>query len=97
MNAETLALDVIKAKAPFDNFLDHEHTFEHMRMQSQPVYTDRTMRETWERGGGISVEQNTVNDLHHILEHHHPEPLSKEITNRFKAIIEDAEKELGIT
>ncbi len=92
-----LATDVIREVGPFGNFLVHPHTLQHMRAQSQPDFIDRNMREAWERKGSPNIYEKALEKVRHILETHHPTPLPEEVRKKIRAIVEETEKEMGIT
>ena len=92
----TLAVDVIKGVGPFGDFLCHEHTIEHMRFQSQTELIDRNVRETWESKGARQIYQVAVEKVRYILKTHKPEPLPRDVLDRIRTIVVEAEKEMGI-
>ena len=93
---ESLAVDVIREVGPFSDFLSHDHTFKHMRHQSRPELIDRSTREDWELAGQTNIHQRAMDKARHILEHHQPDPLPDSVAREIRAIIEDAEDELGV-
>ncbi len=97
VNDDTLAVDLIKKVGPSGDFLSQKHTIQHMRSQSQPQFIDRTMRETWERNGSKNVYQKALEKVRHILENHKPTPLPDDVLAKIRAIVVEAEKELGVT
>ena len=96
VNDKTLSVDVTKEVGPFKDFLSHDDTFNHMRTQSQPKLMDRRVREEWEMSGSTTLYERAVAEAKHIMATHTPEPLSDEILAKLRAIVEGAEKELGI-
>ena len=97
VNDETLAVDVINEIGPAGNFLVHQHTLEHMRSQSQPELIDRTMRETWEKKGSLSTYDKAMVKVKNILQTHKPDPLPQEVLNKIRSIVDETEKEMGIS
>ena len=95
VNDETLAVEVIREIGPFKDFLSHEHTYKHMRIHSQPKFIDRRMREDWESIGKVGMYDKAEEEAKYILDNHKPEPLDKEVQIQLRAIVENAEKELG--
>lgn len=93
---ETLAVDVIREVGPFDHFLGHEHTFKHMKTQSQPRFIDRTVRETWEQSGKTDIFQRAAEEARRILETHKPKPLPQDVLATIRSLVAEAEEELGI-
>jgi trimethylamine--corrinoid protein Co-methyltransferase len=95
---ETLAVDVIREIGAFNDFLSHDSTLKHMRaVQSQPHLIDRRMREDWEKSGRTDITQRAEQEAMHILETHKPEPLPDDVLSAIRAIVEEAEAELGIS
>ena len=96
VNDETLAVDVIHEIGVGKNFLSHDHTFKHMRSQSQPKLIDRRTREDWETGGQTDLYQRASEEARYILENHKPEPLPEDVLASIRSIVEEAEAELGV-
>ncbi len=97
VNDETLAIDTIKEVGPGGDFLMSKHTFNHMRGQSAPEMIDRKMRGAWEKAGATSAYDRAMEKVRHILNTHTPEPLPEAVLKTIRGIVEDAEKEMGIT
>jgi trimethylamine--corrinoid protein Co-methyltransferase len=93
---ETLALDVIGEVGPFGDFLSHDHTLAHMRAQSQPALIDRRVREDWKAAGSTTLYDRALEEARQILDTHVPDPLPDGVADELKAIIRDAEHELGV-
>lgn len=96
VNADTLALDVIKEIGPGGHYLMHEHTLKGMRAQSRPELLDRQTREVWKKAGATTAYERAVAKAKWILENHKPEPLPDDILKKIRAIIDETEKEMGI-
>lgn len=96
VNDETLAVDVMHDVGPANDFLGHDHTFNHMQEQSQPALIDRRMREDWQAGGSTDLHQRATEKARQILETHRPEPLPEDVLAKMRAIVEEAEEELGL-
>ncbi len=94
---ETLALDPIKEVGTGGDFLMHKHTFTHMREQSAPELIDRKMRGTWEKAGSTTAFDRAMDKVRFILETHRPTPLPDDVLAKIRAIVDDTEKEMGIT
>ncbi len=97
VNDDTLAVDVIREVGIGKDFLSHDHTYKHMRSQSQPVLIDRNMREDWEASGSTDIYQRAQDKARHILETHKPDPLPDGVLAKLRSIVEEAEEELGVT
>ena len=83
---ETLAVDVTAAVGPGGNFLQEDHTFDHMREEHfVPRIADRQPRESWEAAG----KKDTFTRCHEIvldaLETHKPKPVDEEIVTAIRA------------
>ena len=97
VNDETLAVDVIAQVGAFRDFLGHEHTMRHMREQSPAALVDRRVREEWEAAGATTLYERATGKARDILDTHHPEPLPESVAAELRAIVLDAERELGVT
>lgn len=93
---ETVAVDVIKQVGSAGNFITQDHTFTHMRTQSQSRLIDRRMRGSWLDVGGKDITEKAYAKAIEILETYKPEPLPEEVAARLRAIVEEAEKEYGV-
>jgi trimethylamine--corrinoid protein Co-methyltransferase len=83
---ETLAVDVTAEVGPGGNFLQEDHTFEHMREEHfVPKIADRQQRETWEETG----KKDTITRCHEIvldvLENHQAKPVDEEVVKAIRA------------
>ena len=96
VNDDTLALDVIKEIGPGGHYLMHPHTLEGMRSQSRPELINRQAREVWEKAGATNAYERAIAKAKWILENHTPDPLSDDILDKIRAIIDETEKEMGI-
>ncbi len=97
VNDETLAVDVIKEVGVGKDFLSHGSTYKHMRTQSQPKLIDRRMREDWQAAGGTDIYHRALEEARYILENHKPDPLPDDVLAAIRAIVEEAEAELGVS
>lgn len=97
VNDETLATDVIREVGIGQDFLSHEHTYRHMRSQSQPVLMDRNMREDWEASGRTDLYHRAMDKARDILKTHKPDPLPDGVVATLRSIVDEAGEELGIT
>jgi trimethylamine---corrinoid protein Co-methyltransferase len=96
VNDQTLAVDVTKEVGPFKDFLSHKSTFEHMRSQSQPKLMDRRAREKWTASGSKPMQEKALEEARRILETHQPDQLSDEVKKKIRAVVEQAEAEMGV-
>ncbi len=92
---ETLMVDEVHAVGAFGDFLSRDSTLRHMREQSQPKLMDRRVREDWRLAGGTDLQQRATAEAVRILDHYIPEPLPPEVVAELRAIVQDAERELG--
>jgi len=98
VNDETLAVDVIREIGPHGHFLAHDHTFKHMKTeQTHPDLIDRRVRQDWEAAGKKGLYDKAWEKARHILKTHQPEPLAPEVVANLRAIVDEAEKELGVS
>ena len=96
VNDETLATDVIHEIGIGKDFLSHDSTFNYMRSQSQPKLIDRRTREEWRSAGSTDIYQRAQEEARHILETHKPDPLPDAVLVEMRAIVDQAEEELGV-
>jgi trimethylamine--corrinoid protein Co-methyltransferase len=79
VNAETLALDVIREIGPGGHFLGHEHTARNFRRELWfPRLANRDTHPGWMAAGGKDLRQRANERARQILASHHPKPLSPE-------------------
>ena len=93
---ETLMVDEVHAVGAFGDFLSSDSTLRHMREQSQPKLMDRRVREDWRLAGETDMLQRATNEAVRILDQHVPEPLPDETLAAVRAVVEEAERELGV-
>jgi len=96
VNDETLAVDIMREVGIGKDFLSHNHTYDHMRSQSEPKLISRGMREDWAAAGSTDIYQRAQEEARHILETHKPDPLSDDVLATLRSIVEEAEAELGV-
>jgi trimethylamine--corrinoid protein Co-methyltransferase len=95
VNAETLAVDVIKKVGPAGHFLNEDHTFEHFRRETWfPTIIDRNNRERWEAAGSKTLGEKLNEKVLDILATHKPQPLPDSAISQIKAVVESYEKEV---
>ena len=82
---ETLAVDVTAAVGPGGNFLQEDHTFDHMREEHfVPKIADRRPREKWEETGRKDTATRCHEIVLEVLETHNADPVDEEVV---KAIL----------
>lgn len=95
VNDATLAVDVIAEVGCGGTFLGEEHTIEFMKAESsQAQLFDRTMRSQWDAAGQTDVKERASKKAQEILTEHKPIPLEKDVADKIRDIIVEAEKEL---
>jgi trimethylamine---corrinoid protein Co-methyltransferase len=94
---ETLMVDEVHAVGAFGDFLSRDSTLRHMREQSQPRLLDRRVREDWRLAGQTTLLERATAEAVRILDSHTPEPLTPEAAAAVRAIVRDAERELGVS
>ena len=93
----TLLVDDIHSVGSFGDFLSLESTLQLMRAhQSQPTLIDRRVREDWAAAGSTSLYERASAEARRILETHVPEPLPAGVPEALRAIVTEAEEELGV-
>ena len=97
VDRSTLALDVITSVGPGGTYLGQRHTMQYMRRESsQAKLIDRRMYENWARSGKKDMAERAHEEALKILENHKPTPLTENAAGEIRAIIEEAEYEIGI-
>jgi trimethylamine--corrinoid protein Co-methyltransferase len=94
VNDETLALDLIKEIGPGGNFLETDHTYDHMAEQSHTNLFNRKTRVDWQQEGSKDLEERARGEAISILEKHKPEPLMPEVASELRSIVKIAEDDL---
>ncbi len=92
VNAETLALDAIRAVGPGGNFLAQKHTKKHMRELWVPTLLDRRPYSEWEskRDGPRDWAREKAQ---WILRNHQPTPLEPKLYAELERIVKAMERE----
>ena len=88
---EQIAFDVVKQVGPGGEFISHDHTFEHMREQSQGKLIDRRSREVWEASGRLDFVEKAYEKALDIIKNHKPKPLPEDVKKSLDSIFEEAE------
>ena len=94
---EEMALDVINEVGPAGEFISTEHTFKHMRQQSKTKVFDRRNRSAWESEGAKDATQRAYEEALAVLEEHKAPGLPAGAVDEMARLIDDFEKELGLT
>ncbi len=90
-NKDTIARDVIAEVGPGGHFLDHSHTFEHVRKEFYiPTHADRSQRSVWEAEGSKDSFTRANEEAKRILKEHKPlgfsEDMEKVLREKYKGI-----------
>ena len=93
---ETLDLDDIHAVGSFGDYMSLDSTLRHMRELSQPRFMDRRVREDWQAMGAKDAYSAAKEAARQILEEHHPQPLSDDVTGQIDAVVHEAEVRGGV-
>lgn len=94
---ESLAVDVIHEVGPSTDFLGHEHTYKHMKLQSRPDLIDRRVLEDWEASGGTDIYERAWEKATTILETHKPEPVPDGVVATIREIVESADRSVKVS
>ena len=90
---ELIGLDVIKQVGIGGNYLDSDHTVRYLRSHIwQPKITVRDRYETWQATGGKDMRQLANERARHILETHHPKPLTDDQEAEIDAVAKEAQQ-----
>ncbi len=93
---ETLALDIISEVGPAGPYIAHDHTYRHMKEQSQPKLFDRRSREDWMSDAeGKTIQDKAYETAIDILEHYEPMPLPDGAVGEMERIFREFEKEVS--
>jgi len=85
VNAEMLAVDVVREVGPAGNFLTHPHSLKHLRAtQWRPKLTSRVGYEKWQSSGATNLLDRARGRLHQILESHRPIELAGDLVKRIQ-------------
>ena len=96
VNDRTLSLDIIHEIGYAKDYLSHKDTFNNRHIQSNPSLIDRKMRGRWEEAGSTTMVERASKKARDLLENYQPDPLPKETMQAMRAIINEAEDELGL-
>ena len=92
VNAETLAVDVIKEAGPAGEYLTHSHTMKHFRNENWDArLSNRAARDEWVENGSQDIRMKARAEVKRILDTHHPKPLDAEVQRKLQEIVEEAE------
>ena len=90
ISEETLGLEIINEVGPDGHFIDTEHTLKHFREQWHPRLFNRLNYETWTEKGSKTLCQRASETVDEILAKYIEKPLSENILDEIKSIINNA-------
>lgn len=89
VDAETLAVDVVRQAGPGGDFLRSKHTKRHVRTaQWRPTIINREGRMRWQEEGGLDVVEKARRKALRLLAEHAPAPLPEEVKARVDGIVD---------
>ncbi len=95
VNEETLAFDVIAKVGHKGNFLSQRHTLSYLKKEHFiPELTDRYRTEIWRSKGSKSIVERAREKAMEILKSHYPEPLEKDVQQKLREIVKEAERRI---
>lgn len=92
---ESLGVEAIMRVGPGGNFLGDEHTAKHFREHWKPELLDFNSYENWAENGSKTMVDRARERIKHILENHHPEPVTEEVRERLDAVLREAREKIG--
>jgi trimethylamine---corrinoid protein Co-methyltransferase len=96
VNDEALAVDVIREVGIGGEFVTHQHTFDHFKInQSQSALVDRNTRGVWKDAGGKDMHTRCNEFAREVLKTHKPQPLPSGVAETLRDIVAEAEKEFS--
>jgi trimethylamine---corrinoid protein Co-methyltransferase len=95
VNDATTAVEEIMAVGPAGHFLEQASTLQGMRGLSTTKLIDRQVREAWETAGSPDFYEKARCEARRILAEHEVEPLPDDVTEQMRAIVADADREVG--
>ena len=88
-----MAVDVIDEVGIGNNYLNHQHTFDHFRQEIwQPRFFNRYIWEDWEQRGKKSYLDAHKEEVKRVLEADNPNFIDASILNEMDKIIAGIEK-----
>ncbi len=95
LDAEHLAVDVIRRVGPGGSYLADRHTLEHFReCLWHPPGMDRDPLDRWRLKGEKGYQDNLRDRTRRLLAEHHPAPLAARVSTRLAEIMALAERDL---
>lgn len=96
VSPETIAVDVIKKVGPKGNFLEEEHTLQHLRSDEhwEAEISNRCIYQTWLKRGSPDIVENARKKVREILRVHQSEELDMSVQKEIKRIIKTFESQI---
>ncbi len=93
VDEETLAVDVVAGVGPGGNFMETEHTLEHLRKGAlwEEQISNRRIYDTWKKEGGVDVMANAGEKAASILSAHQSKAPAESIQAEMKKLIKEFE------
>jgi trimethylamine--corrinoid protein Co-methyltransferase len=92
VNADTLAVDVIRDVGVGGEFLSHDHTMDHFKSEQwDGTLGNRMTRDHWEEEGAKDIHARAREQYKKIRDTHQPKPLEPEVQKKLQKIVEKAE------
>jgi len=88
IDAETLAVDIIREIGPGGNFLTHDHTMSHWRELWVPGLFNRQRLDIWTKKGSKDLNATLREATLALLETHQVEPLPEAVEQAIEAILQ---------
>ena len=98
VDADTLAIDVMRKVCPGGHYLAEKHTREWLRKEifmPSPV-VDRLSLDGWRRAGAKGIVARAKERVNELLAKYEPEPLPPDVERDLRALLEDVMKRYGI-
>jgi trimethylamine--corrinoid protein Co-methyltransferase len=98
IDADHLALDVIRELGPGGDFLSTDHTFDFFRKEHwQPHLCNRQTLDNWMDQGEKTWAEKAIEKTKDILANHRPVPLGSDVRSSLNALRQQAEIDLKHT
>ena len=86
VDEDTLAVDVTAKVGPGGNFIQEDHTYEHMYEEHFiPKIADRQQRASWEESGSKDTYARCHEVVLDVLENHKPTPVDEKVVEAIRA------------
>lgn len=93
VNAETLAVEVIKAVGPGGNFIGEDHTMKHFRQNRvNTQVVNRLNLDAWEEAGSKTFGELANERVKQLLAEHLVAPLPEDVLERIDAVVHKERK-----